>query len=157
MPGDVSPCFTCEVLTGRQSVPGDCLVWQSDLITANHHDDHDPNTRYSTSRAGWIVVTPVRHITRVSELTAPEWDALGEAVSAIDLALTELYGSRRTLVASLGWHVADHVHFHCVPTFDDEISWGYQNFESAYVPVPHSSSEVAHQVRDFLLANKGRR
>lgn len=148
------PCFTCEILAGRQSVPGECLVWESDLITANHHGDPDPNIQYASSRAGWIVVTPVRHVTRVFEVTHEEWDALGEAVISIDAALTELYGSKRTLVASLGWNVTDHVHVHCVPTFGDEVTLGYENFESAYVPVPYSSADVAHQVKDYLLTHK---
>lgn len=145
-------CFTCEVTARSQPVPG-ALVWDSALVVANHLYDPDPYTQYRSSPAGWIVVSPARHVTRVFELSSEEWNELGLVVRSVDAALTELYGSKRTMVASLGRGVPDHVHVHCVPTFNDEFTLGYLNFDSAFVPVPSPSAVVASRVREYLLEN----
>ena len=123
------------------------------LVVANHLFDPHPHAQYASSPAGWIVVSPARHLTRVFELSSEEWNELGLVVRAVDAALTELYGSKRTMVASLGRGVPDHVHVHCVPTFRDEFTLGYLNFDTDFVPVPLPSSVVALQVREYLLEN----
>ncbi len=149
------PCFTCGIVDGSQTIPGDMPIWQSSLVVANHHDDTTPDKIYSTSRAGWVIVSPVRHVTRVFDLSGEEWGELGEVIRSVDCAVTELFGSKRTMVASLGWHVDDHVHFHCVPTFDSKISLGSQNFESAYVPPKISADDATRQLANWLQRELG--
>jgi diadenosine tetraphosphate (Ap4A) HIT family hydrolase len=73
--------------------------------------------------------------------------------AAIDRALTELYGSRRTMIASLGWNVDDHVHVHCVPTFHPTVTRGFENFGGAYEPPPHEVSRVVAEVRGYLASH----
>jgi len=126
------------------------MIWCDDLAMANHHEDERSSETYTSSPAGWFIVCPVRHVTRTYDLTGSEWLAIGRAVKAIDSALTELYGSQRTLVASLGWFNNDHIHFHCVPTFGESVSLGSKNFDGAYTPLKISSDEAAKQVKVFL-------
>lgn len=112
----------------------------------NHHG-RIPN---APDRSGWIIVSPTRHVTHVFELTSGERESLFAMIADVDRALTQLYGSRRTMVASLGWFVEDHLHFHCVPTFGELETRGYLNFGDAYVPVSDSIEEVVVKVREAL-------
>jgi len=143
-------CFTCAMLAGEKTLPGGEPLWRSERVVANHHEDNLSDQIYPDSRSGWIVVAPVRHVVRVYDLTEQEWDEIGEVVRTVDEGLTELYGSRRTLVASLGWETRDHIHFHCVPTFGEEVSLGSLNFDGAYVPLGITSDEAAISMRMFL-------
>lgn len=36
------------------------------------------------------------------------------------------------MVASLGWMTLDHLHIHCVPTFQDDVTRGFENFNGTW-------------------------
>ena len=110
------PCFTCDVAAAHASTPGG-IIHLDPLIMVNHHQ-----TVPGEDRAGWLVISPRRHVTRIHHLTGPETGALFAMAHRVDDALTAIYGATRTLVASLGWGVTDHVHIHCVPTFHPDLT-----------------------------------
>lgn len=135
-------CFTCRVANGEDTEA--IVVWRDELIVVNHTDGAD--------RAGWFVVSPVRHVTRFHEMTDLERNDVVGAAAVLDAVLTRCFSSTRTMVASLGWLVDDHVHFHVVPTFQDNVSNGYLNFGGAYVPVALEGREVARLVEAEIEA-----
>jgi diadenosine tetraphosphate (Ap4A) HIT family hydrolase len=140
-----SNCYTCAIVAKEVNPLGGIILLSKEILV-NHYGnlDNEPN------RAGWIIVSPVRHITHVFELTDLERQSLTSTISEVDRILVELYGSRRTMVASLGWLVDDHVHFHVVPTFGETVSNGYLNFGDAYVPVPESIEDISENIRSIL-------
>jgi diadenosine tetraphosphate (Ap4A) HIT family hydrolase len=138
-------CFTCRVVN-EPDRPAAIVCWVDELIVVNH--------TAMEGRAGWFVVSPVRHLTRFFELSSEERIALTDAAAVLDEILTRLYGSTRTLVASLGWFTDDHVHLHVVPTFGTEVSNGHRNFNDAYVAVEEDAEVVAAQVTAEILALK---
>ena len=116
------------------------IAWAGQAVRINHYlDDSD-------THAGWLVAAPLRHVTRWFELTDVELVELAWVLRACDRAVTELFGSRRTMVASLGWQVDDHLHVHCVPTFHDEITNGYENFNGSWAGVELGALEVCRLV-----------
>lgn len=137
-------CFTCRVLAGEDT--GATLIWQDDLIVVNHTDISD--------RTGWFVVSPVRHVTRFFEMTVSERRAVVDAAALLDSILTESFGSTRTMIASLGWLQADHVHIHVVPTFNQDVTNGYLNFGDAYVPIDVPVEKVASVVAAAFKARQ---
>jgi|SaaInlStandDraft_1057018.scaffolds.fasta_scaffold73240_2 diadenosine tetraphosphate (Ap4A) HIT family hydrolase len=106
-------CFTCHNVVEKEH-PN--LVYIDDTIVVNHHIDGSEDS--SEPRPGWFLVSPRRCVTRLHELNTDEHVALLAAVSLIDRVLTNEFGATRTLTASLGVNVSDHIHFHVVPTFD---------------------------------------
>ena len=136
----MSGCVTCEI---EHSDPL-LVVWASALVRVNHY------LYESDTNAGWLVISPKRHITRWFELTNDELAELAWTMRAVDQAVTELFGSARTMVASLGWLVDDHLHVHCVPTFDPDVTRGYENFDGSWHGVPRGALEVCELVRDKL-------
>ncbi len=121
------------------------VVWSGHSVRVNHYlDDSDMH-------AGWLVAAPLRHITRWFELHDDELAELAWVLRAVDTAVTELFGSRRTMVASLGWLVDDHLHVHCVPTFDEEVTKGYENFDGSWAGVALNARAVCRLVGARLV------
>jgi diadenosine tetraphosphate (Ap4A) HIT family hydrolase len=83
---------------------------------------------------GWFILSPVRHVTAARHLTSEERGELAEVASAADEVLTTEFGSRRTLIASLGWYASDHLHIRLASTFRPHVSYGSLNFDGAYIP-----------------------
>jgi diadenosine tetraphosphate (Ap4A) HIT family hydrolase len=127
-------CFTCRLFAEPELVPGGIVYCDANVVV-NHTD--------IAGRSGWFVVSPVRHVTRVFEMTDVELHMVADIAAAIDRTLTAHFGATRTLVASLGWYVEDHVHVHVVPTFGTSVSFGADVFSTSYVPVEMPAEEVA--------------
>lgn len=146
-------CFTCSAVEGRKTLPGG-ILWRDTLVIANHHEDAESDAPLPERRSAWVIVSPVRHVERVFDLSPQEWERLGDVIRCVDRALTDLYCSRRTMVASLGWFTRDHIHFHCAPTFGSEVSFGSQNFDGAYQPPPGVAPETAAlAIKHYLHAH----
>lgn len=141
-------CFTCFNVV-ENAHPN--LVYLDDIIVVNHHIDGSADS--SEPRPGWFIVSPRRCVTRLHELNAVEQTALLAAVSFIDGVLTNEFGATRTLTASLGVNVSDHIHFHVVPTFDPpgEPTAKWKMFqghkEPIYRPAPCFPQEVSQLLR----------
>jgi diadenosine tetraphosphate (Ap4A) HIT family hydrolase len=75
---------------------------------------------FDSALAGWLVVLPVRHLTRLSELDADEAAALGPLLTAASGALESVTGCLKTYVLLLAEQEGfGHVHFHVVPRMAD--------------------------------------
>ena len=74
----------------------------------------------SSALAGYMVLSPRRHIVALDELTAREAAALGPLLAATTAALRAVVGCEKTYVMLFaereGWA---HVHFHVVPRMRD--------------------------------------
>jgi diadenosine tetraphosphate (Ap4A) HIT family hydrolase len=151
MPSISNPCFTCGILDDPSTVPGG-ILWRDAHAMLNHHEVVDQETE---QRSGWLIASPVRHVERLYDLSAEEWGSLTRIIHSADRALTNMFGSERTLAASLGWFTRDHIHFHCVPTFGKDESLGSLNFDGAYQPVPYPPEEVARLVTDHMRMQLG--
>jgi diadenosine tetraphosphate (Ap4A) HIT family hydrolase len=162
-------CLTCDLVSGEfvPSVGGGQPIHRDELVICNHYVGSDIPGDTPDSRAGWLIVSPVRHVTRVHQLTGEEWKRLGAVIRTVDAALTELYGAGRCLVSSLGWYRLDHVHFHIVPTSlaqanpetgrfnlstHPPVTDGWLNFggDGHYKPVHESADLVTRRVRSFV-------
>ena len=135
-PKATTSCPSCEVSTSHPKM----VAWSTPRIVVNHFLSE------SDSRSGWFVVSPRRHVTRWFELTDEEVLDLMRVLRALDRALTDVCGSKRTMIASLGWQTADHLHVHCVPTFDDSVTRGYRNFDGTWRGIDLPAEEVVFLV-----------
>jgi diadenosine tetraphosphate (Ap4A) HIT family hydrolase len=120
------------------------VVWTGTHVRVNHY------LYESDANSGWLVISPRRHITRWFELTNDELAELAWTMRATDKIVTDLFGSARTMVASLGWLVEDHLHVHCVPTFDSTVALGHENFNGSYRGMEHQAGTVCQLVREHL-------
>lgn len=119
------------------------------MVNHYHAFDGEPD------RTGWFIVAPVRHVTRWFEMTELERNALAATASAVDEALTVLLGSRRSMVASLGWFTNDHVHVHVVPTVTVPVTFGWELFgPDRFTPLGADPETVTAQVRSFLQQHR---
>lgn len=138
-------CYTCSLISG-DIAPAEGIIFLDENILINHHG----RITGLPDRTGWIIVFPRRHYTQLFELSIVEQTSLVKMLSKIDTILTEEFGSKRNMIASLGWFVEDHLHFHCVPTFGEMETNGYLNFGEAYVPVTKTIEEVSEIVRKSI-------
>lgn len=134
-------CFSC--LRQDRSL----TVWESPLSRLSHTADE--------GREGWFILAPRRHVRSFQDLTFAESDEMLLIIRAVDRVLAELFGSRRTLVASLGWFVSDHLHVHLVPTFRAEVSYGSLNFDGAFVPWAGDRAGAVRLMAAALAADPG--
>lgn len=134
-------CFTCSVSENE-----DLQIWSDQLVVVNHYIASPGETE----RPGWIIVSPQRHLTRWWELTNVERHQIADITSVIDHTLTKHYGALRTMVASLGWQIEDHLHFHCVPIVAESKHRGYQVFQGDYVPLDVPTKDVIETIASEL-------
>jgi diadenosine tetraphosphate (Ap4A) HIT family hydrolase len=81
---------------------------------------------------GWLIVTPLRHVTTLADLSGEEAAALGPLLADASAALTEVVGCNRTYVVLFAEQKGfGHVHFHVVPRMAD-------------LPPEHRSVNVFH-------------
>lgn len=129
----------------------DLIAYRSKKFIVSHYLDTNANRR------GWFVIFPKRHVCRFFELTSSEQNELNTIITATDKALTEAFGSKRTMIASLGWQTYDHLHGHMVPTVREPLTYGYENFgENRYQPLggsPEKATKVVKKILERLLAN----
>ena len=113
---------------------------------------------FNTSLRGWLVLVPLRHIERFSELTDDEAAAFAPLARACSRALEEEVGCAKTYVVVLGEQQGfEHLHAHVIPRmrdFDEAIK-GTGVFslldlpEEEWLP-EHECDELALAVRRRL-------
>ena len=79
-------------------------------------------------RKGHCTVITKRHITSVSELTAKEFQSIGDLIGKISRALEKYYDAEKTYILSIGDKV-NHFHFHLLPKLKGQKSMGVYCFE----------------------------
>ena len=76
---------------------------------------------FNSSLEGWLIITPLRHLQSIDELTDDEAVALGRLLRDASRALRTVTGCVKTYVMLFA--EADgfaHVHFHVVPRMADQ-------------------------------------
>lgn len=99
-----------------------------------------------SSLPGWLVLVPLRHVTRLDELDDGEAAALGPLLTDATRALIEATGCAKTYVMEFGERAGfEHLHFHLVPRMANipdsrkgPAIFGYQ----AGLPVPEDDRDV---------------
>ena len=80
---------------------------------------------FNASLRGWLVLVPLRHLERFSELTDDEAAAFGSLAHACSRALEEEVGCAKTYVVVLGEQEGfEHLHAHVIPRlreFGDDV------------------------------------
>ncbi len=91
--------------------PRDCIV----------HDKHWRVAHaFGSALAGWLVIVSRRHITSLSEMTAPEAETLGFNIRKVSAALESVTGAQKCYVIFLAESPGfQHVHVHIIPRLPD--------------------------------------
>ena len=97
----------CELCAG----PGGALLWQNALCRVVRVDEPD--------YPGFCRVILNRHAREMTDLEAPERDALMRIVYAVEAAVRETMEADKMNLASLG-NLTPHLHWHVVPRFVDD-------------------------------------
>lgn len=108
---DVGDCVVCRDNAAAESLPPRERVYIGDGWRVAHAWSALP---------GWLVVAPLRHVVRLSELERGEADALGPLLRAASTALETVTGGVKTYVMLFAEAEGfAHVHFHVVPRMAD--------------------------------------
>ena len=139
----IENCQSCELVARKN--PKDLIAYESQNFIVNHSLDT------GNHHSGWFIIFPKRHLCRFFELTQEEQNELNTIIAATDKALTEAFGSKRTMIASLGWHTYDHLHIHMVPTISEPVTYGYENFgENIYQPLGETPQKATRKIKKIL-------
>ena len=106
-------CPFCRRFQGKDPDPGGSLI-ETELVRAQHAVVPDGQ---SGVYLGWLVVTPLRHVTSVADLTDEEALDMGRARTRLALALQDS-GASHVYAAVIGDQVA-HLHEHVVARWPD--------------------------------------
>ena len=79
--------------------------------------------KIQTYRGHCVLLFDPRHVTRIDELEAAEWQSLSADLRAAELALMKTFAPDHINVASIG-QVVPHLHWHIVPRYTDDPRWG---------------------------------
>jgi diadenosine tetraphosphate (Ap4A) HIT family hydrolase len=119
----VSECRICELNATIAAQPS---------AERAHMEQHWRVAHAWSALPGWLIVTPLRHVTTLADLTAEEAATLGPLLADTSAALTEVVGCDRTYVVLFAEQEGfGHVHFHVVPRMAD-------------LPPEHRSVNVFH-------------
>ena len=107
----MSDCRICEL---------NATIADQPLAERAHLEGHWRVAHAWSALAGWLIVTPLRHVTRLAELNADEAAALGPLLADASAALAEVVACERTYVVLFAEQEGfGHVHFHIVPRMVD--------------------------------------
>jgi diadenosine tetraphosphate (Ap4A) HIT family hydrolase len=107
----VSACRICEL---------NATIADQPPAERAYMEDHWRVAHAWSALAGWLIVTPLRHVTSLADLTGDEAAALGPLLADASAALTEVVGCDRTYVVLFAEQEGfGHVHFHVVPRMSD--------------------------------------
>lgn len=113
-------CLICAEVRGDVAVPGGHLE-DGELVTAFHSPVVEPATDVF---AGYLFITPRRHVPGFAELTSAEAAAVGVSIARWSRAL-EAAGAEHVYVLRVG-HQAPHLHVHLVPRWPEtpnDVPW----------------------------------
>ena len=79
--------------------------------------------KIQTYRGHCVLIFDPRHITRIDEMSADEWDQMSQDIRATELALMRAFSPDHINIASLG-QVVPHLHWHIIPRYLDDPRWG---------------------------------
>jgi diadenosine tetraphosphate (Ap4A) HIT family hydrolase len=72
----------------------------------------------TTSLRGWLLIIPLRHVTRLADLDPAEAATFGPLLCRVSAAIQDVVGCPKTYVLQFA-EAVPHVHFHVVPRMPD--------------------------------------
>ncbi len=114
---DVAGCLACDLSAGRQYLPGGAIL-ETDGWRVEHC--------VGPLGVGTLLLKPVRHVTRVAELTTGEASAMGPLIHRCTTVVETLLAPAQTYVC-LWSHAGGrpvHIHYVIQPVTDAQISGG---------------------------------
>jgi diadenosine tetraphosphate (Ap4A) HIT family hydrolase len=105
-----TPCLACEIVAGRHVPPGGLLARREGFLL---HGVPGP-----TPVAGWVVLTPERHVRGTYDLTPEEAERLGRLAVEVQRAQREVLRAEHVYLVALG-EVLLHAHVHLIPRYAD--------------------------------------
>lgn len=151
---DVAGCLPCDLRTGREPLPGGVIL---------ETDGWDLTHCVGPLGVGTLVLKPIRHVTRVSELTASEALALGQIMHRAATIVDTLVNPAQTYVC-LWSHAGGqpgHIHYVIQPVTDDQISDGVYGprlqvamFSAGEAPDPQQVDRFAEQARALIKSGR---
>ncbi len=129
--------------------PGGEVLWQNELCRVVRAEEPD--------YPGFCRVILNRHAREMTDLAAPEREALMAVVYAVETAVRETMQPDKMNLASLG-NMTPHLHWHVVPRFSDDRHfptpvWGPPQRESR---VPPDRAERAQGIGRAIAARLDR-
>ena len=86
-------------------------------------------------RGSCRVIYDLRHVSRIDELSAGEWQQLADDLWQAQRALARALPSDHINIASLGNQVP-HLHWHLIPRYRDDGLWGAPIWRAGAAPEP---------------------
>jgi histidine triad (HIT) family protein len=106
-------CLFCRRFEGKEADPGGALL-ETGQVRAQHAA---PEGGAAEVHEGWLIVTPLRHVTSLAELTTEESDGMGIARTRLAEALLGA-GAQHVYSMVIGDRVP-HVHEHVIARWPD--------------------------------------
>ncbi|CUH97541.1 hypothetical protein P22_3672 [Propionispora sp. 2/2-37] len=100
-------CITCSVIEGKKTLPGG-LLYKDDRIIIHHCID--------VNVPGYLVISPIRHVTGYQELTDAELMAMAKGIKIMVSILHKLPDVEKVYILNLGEETS-HFHFHIFPRY----------------------------------------
>ncbi len=154
---DVVGCLACNLTAGRQHLPGGAIL-EADGWRVEHC--------VGPLGVGTLLLKPVRHVTRVAELTAVEAAAQGLLIHRCAAIVDTLLAPAQTYVCLWSHAGGRPVHLHYViqPVAEQQITDGVYGpklqvamFSAGEAPDPEQVDRFADQARGLLNAGPASR
>ncbi|MFK8053812.1 MAG: HIT family protein [Woeseiaceae bacterium] len=79
--------------------------------------------RIQTYRGHCVLVFDPRHVTRIDELTATEWQQQADDIYKTEKAIMNAFSPDHINIASIG-QMVPHLHWHIIPRYQTDPRWG---------------------------------
>ncbi len=100
-------CLTCGIAAGK-IVPVGGIIYKDDYVVLHHCID--------VNIAGYLIISPVRHVEEYSGLNVTEIIQIGTVMKAAAAILSEMDGIEKIYLANFGEETA-HFHMHIFPRY----------------------------------------
>ena len=107
-----------------------------------------------TYRGHCQLVFDPRHVARLDELTAGEWQAMSVDLHQAQAAIQRIVNADHVNIESLG-NVVPHLHWHIIPRYRDDPRWGLPIWTNTFEEMPDtrlSTTERAELVSGLRRA-----
>lgn len=121
-------CLACDILAGKTQPPGGLIhrdgLWVVDHAMGLRPDDPIP-------LRGFLIVSPVRHVENIFQLTDEEQAEFGLLLKDVALAIKRVLAPEKIHVCSFG-ELVGHVHWYVIPRSADMPKSGLQVLDGIF-------------------------
>ncbi len=103
----MSDCISCNILAGGKRISPCDPIYEGPGWVVEH--------TYPVKIAGWLVLYPRRHVTALHELTADEYQELGDVLERLSRVLHLETGCPKEYLAFYNEQPGFHLHGHLLP------------------------------------------